>query len=651
MKKFILLFSFYFTFLAIQAQNPTYQQKLYYTCKIWGFVKYYHSNVSVCGVNWDSVLLHCLPLVLSAVTNNDFNNAMDTMLNAAGPMTLTSSPRPDTMAPELKRNLNFGWLNDPFLRADVQTILDTIKNNFRPHAECWVQNNPNTNSYTGWLVFPHDSLMLNQDTYTNFPDEWHRLLVMCKEWNIINYFNPNNYLHDQSWDSTLFQTVMGIDTASNDYSLYLAFRKMTAQNNDAHTEGLTQNGNQWFPYGYELSLVLRHLPGKYIVVQTGIPAIHVGDELLSVQGLTTKQWEDSLGPYTSAGDSDVFRRCIAQYMLCTPIYNNNISIGYKDSLGNIHSVFANATSLYYSSWFYNYYPNDTLATVNYKYWSNCNVGYVNMGQLQQVDVASMYNALQNTNAIIFDIRNYPNSTEGSIANDMYPALREFAKFQDPDVTYPGTYFWYHDYLGVNGNPTPYLGKVIILFNEETQSQAEFSCMILEGMPNVVKIGSHTAGTDGNVTFYRLSQYVETGFTTLGTFYANGDSTERIGIVPDTLMYPTQLGIRHHRDELLEKALQVADCNLGVPTVTVSGPSLTVYPNPSNGHFVVKSEELRVKGKIEIYNTLGEKIYINQLSAVNSQFSINLTNQPVGLYLYRVMDENGKLIAEGKLVIE
>ena len=48
-------------------QNPTYQQKLFYTCKIWGFVKYYHSNVSVCGVNWDSVLIHCLPLVKNAI--------------------------------------------------------------------------------------------------------------------------------------------------------------------------------------------------------------------------------------------------------------------------------------------------------------------------------------------------------------------------------------------------------------------------------------------------------------------------------------------------------------------------------------------------------------------------------------------------------
>lgn len=655
MKKFYLFLTAVLLYTSSFAQNPTYQQKLYYTCKIWGFAKYFHSRVSVGLVNWDSVLLADLPLVKSAVTDSEFNNALDTMLMAAGPMALTVSPPCDTLPPELKRNLNFGWINDTLLRADVQTILDTIKNNFRPHAEYWVQNNAYTNSYIGWLVFPYDSLMLNQNTYTNFPDESHRLLMLFKQWNIINYFNPYNYIHDVPWDSALFNTETGIDTASTDYSLYLAFRRLTAQNNDAHTEGLTYDSYQWFPGGYSISLILRHIPGKYVVVKSGIPAITPGDELLSVQGLTTKQWEDSLRPYVSAGDSDVFRRSIAQYMLCTPVYKKYLTITYKDSLGNSQATGAYANQTYYNSWFYSYYPNDTLATATWRYWSNCNIGYVNMGQLQPADVNSMYSALYGTNAIIFDIRNYPNGTAWAIADDMYPAIKVFAKFQTPDVTYPGTFFWEGDSLGYNGNPTPYTGKIIILFNEETQSQAEFSCMILKAMPNVVCIGSQTAATDGNITYYRLSQYMQTGFTTLGTFYPNGDSTERVGIIPDTLMYPTQAGIRAGRDELLEKALEVAGCPLSVHTIASTQPSIKVYPNPSSGVFTlsISHSELVSESHLTlcIYNALGEKIFNETLKQVQGDNTINLSDQPAGIYLYRVMDNKDKLIGEGKLVIE
>ena len=271
------------------AQNPTYQQKLFYTCKIWGFCKYFHSNVSTCGVNWDSVLLHCLPMVKSAVTQNDFNNVLDTMLNAAGPMAITHTPPCDTMPADLKRNLDFAWINSPMLRADVQTILDTIKNNFRPHAECWVQNNNYVNSYTGWLVFPYDSLIVNSNDYNNYADEWHRLLEVFVHWNIINYFNPYKYNHNEPWDSTLYHNIIAVDVAGNDQEFYYAFKKITAQNDDAHTEGGTGDGYCNLPGGvnawYSPLLILKYIPNQYVVVKSGVGGITPEMLLFRLTGL------------------------------------------------------------------------------------------------------------------------------------------------------------------------------------------------------------------------------------------------------------------------------------------------------------------------------------------------------------------------------
>jgi carboxyl-terminal processing protease len=56
MKKLLFLILFV-SIKQANAQNPTYEQKLYYTCKIWGFVKYFHSGVSTCQINWDSILV------------------------------------------------------------------------------------------------------------------------------------------------------------------------------------------------------------------------------------------------------------------------------------------------------------------------------------------------------------------------------------------------------------------------------------------------------------------------------------------------------------------------------------------------------------------------------------------------------------------
>ncbi len=547
-------------FLMTKAQNPTYQQKLYYTCKVWGFVKYYHSNVSTCGVNWDSVLLHCLPLVKSAVTQNDFNNALDTMLNAAGPMALTASPPCDTMAPELKRNLNFGWLSDPMFRADVQTILDTIKNNFRPHTECWVQNNNYTNSYIGYLVFPYDSLMLNQNFITNYPDEWHRLLVLFKHWNIVNYFSFNIYVHDIPWDSTLMQNVLNIDNAANDNEFNAAFLKISSEMDDTHTQLGTIDYISYFPSGgnYSIPLVMEYLYPNYVVAKSYYPNIKPGDIITSLNGLTTQQWEDSLKPYVTGSDTSATRYLISEYMATEP-YGAPVTVGYKDSLNNPHSVVLKCDS-FYSQLFYEYYPNDTLASAHWRYWSNCNVGYINVGQLQTSDETALYSTLQSANAIIFDVRNYPSSSAiWDIVAMMFPSQFVNAIFTMPDITYPGTWHWQTSYLGYNGNPTPFTGHVIILMDQATISQAEYLCQTLAQMPNAIKVGNQTRGADGNVTYYRLSQEFQTSFTTLGVFLPNGDSTQRIGIKPDSTVYPTRAGLRHYRDELLEKGF--ANCRM------------------------------------------------------------------------------------------
>jgi carboxyl-terminal processing protease len=563
MKRTLLFILFSVIVLFAISQDPSYQQKLYYTCKVWGFVKYYHSRVSICQVNWDSVLVSALPLIKSAGSNNDFNDALASMLSAAGPTAIATTPSPDTLPAELKRNLNFGWINDPVFRNDIKILLDTIKNNFRPHDVCWVKSGAGTSSY---LSFPYDDPMIDSNAYAYYPTEFRRLTILFKYWNIINYFNPYNYVQEVPWDSTLFSNVLPMVSASDYPEFFTVIKKIAAGCDDAHVEGLTYS-SAWSLYGnYRPKLILRYSQNNYVVVKSGYSTLSTGDIIVSVDGTSTKHWEDSLRPYISAGNPAVFRRFMCSYLLRGG-FGSQAQIVYKDSTGTDHTL-STSRDYIYDIWFSSYYPNDTLEPVKFKLW-NSNVGYVNMGKLTTAEVDSMYYNLFHTSAIIFDMRNYPNGTAWPIANWMYPERKCFAKLTKPDIFYPGTYSWSYDYLGANGNPFPYSGKVIILCNQETQSQAEYSCMILKAMPNSVIIGSQTAGADGNITKFKLSQEIQTGYTNLGVFYPYGDSTQRIGIVPDSLVFITAEGVRQGRDEVLEKALQVAGCLNPILSVTPS----------------------------------------------------------------------------------
>jgi Secretion system C-terminal sorting domain len=84
-------------------------------------------------------------------------------------------------------------------------------------------------------------------------------------------------------------------------------------------------------------------------------------------------------------------------------------------------------------------------------------------------------------------------------------------------------------------------------------------------------------------------------------------------------------------------------------IVAQNVELRIFPNPNNGNFIISLSGINEKCSIEIYNVLGEKIYTENLPQTQDN-NINLTGQPNGVYLYRIISENGGLIGSGKLVI-
>ncbi len=179
-----------------------------------------------------------------------------------------------------------------------------------------------------------------------------------------------------------------------------------------------------------------------------------------------------------------------------------------------------------------------------------------MGALKPEQVASTMAMLQNTRAVIFDVRNYPQGTIWEINGYLNDTAHPWAKFHYPLVESPG----YFGSTIINTapstpNPAHFKGRIIILANELTQSHAEYTCMALQATGRSTLIGSQTAGADGNVSYIYLPGYIRAVFTGLGVYYPDGRQTQRIGIVPDIVVQPTVAGIQAGRDEVLERALQ------------------------------------------------------------------------------------------------
>lgn len=96
----------------------------------------------------------------------------------------------------------------------------------------------------------------------------------------------------------------------------------------------------------------------------------------------------------------------------------------------------------------------------------------------------------------------------------------------------------------------------------------------------------------------------------------------------------------------------AHAPLGINNISQISGNVTVYPNPSNGNFTVTFHSQKTgKSIIEVYNILGEQVLTAPLNNGAANNSIDMSSQPNGVYLYRVITENGNLIGQGKVMVQ
>ena len=105
----------------------------------------------------------------------------------------------------------------------------------------------------------------------------------------------------------------------------------------------------------------------------------------------------------------------------------------------------------------------------------------------------------------------------------------------------------------------YSGRVVLLMDEQTQRQGEFTVMALRDAPNAVVIGSTSAGADGDIVTLKLPDVkgdnLQMSFAGLDVYTPDGERTQQRGLEPDIGCTPTIEGIRDGRDELIERAMK------------------------------------------------------------------------------------------------
>ena len=80
-------------------------------------------------------------------------------------------------------------------------------------------------------------------------------------------------------------------------------------------------------------------------------------------------------------------------------------------------------------------------------------------------------------------------------------------------------------------------------------------------------------------------------------------------------------------------------------------SIAIFPNPNNGVFTIQSSVAGGPLSVEVYNVLGKKVLTEALLSPQGDNVINLSDNPSGVYLYRVLNKDGGSLGSGKVIID
>lgn len=515
--------------------------------KMWGFLKYHHPQVTSGKSHWDYALLRVLPAVLAAPDTPALRTILEQWVAQIGDVApCDPCARLDDTKLHLRPRLE--WIADTDLLGEsLSKQLQTIyRNRSTATKQFYVSHSP----HVGNPNFEHE---LGYERL-KFPDHGFQLLALYRMWNIVEYWFPYRDVLEEDWDEVLREFIPRISLAQSRDAYQLELMAFIARIHDTHA-------NLWSsmairpPVGPCLAPVYVRFIGKQPVV-TGYSnadagaatTLLPGDVVESLDGVAVSTLVDRWTPYYAASNDAARFRDIAMMMSRGECVDTSWRVRRGTETLDMKFRRLPISSVKVGE------PHDSPGETFRKL--SDEVAYLKLSSVKAANASKYVTEAAGSKGLVIDIRNYPSEfmvfALGSLLVDK---PTPFVSFTIGDASNPGAFSWGPAVQLMPQQPH-YRGKVVILIDEASQSQSEYTAMAFRSSPRATVVGSTTAGADGNISPIPLPGGLRSMISGIGVFYPDKRPTQRVGIVPDIEVRPTIEGIRAGRDEVLERALRL-----------------------------------------------------------------------------------------------
>lgn len=516
--------------------------------KVWGFLKYHHPQATSGQRHFDYDLFRVLPVILAAPDHRVADAALVRWIAGLGEVGACEvCAKLDESNLHLRPDLD--WISDEsVLGADLSRSLRRIRDN-RPASE--KQFYVSLTQGVANPSFDHEPDYKD----VHLPDAGFQILALYRFWNIIQYWYPYRNVIGEDWGAVLTEFVPRIALAKNRDAYQREMMALIARVNDTHA-------NLWGslavrpPVGAcQLPVNVRFVQNQAVVTSYSNPdlgrasGLKPGDVIQALDGVELPKLLGDWRPYYAVSNEPTRLRDIGSSMTrgdCDKPAAIRVRRG--DETLDLSAVRVTPNELDFKTAQHDQ-PGETFRLLS------PDVAYLKLSSVKTAEAARYIDSAAGTKGLIIDIRNYPSEfVVFALGQHLIDKPTEFVRFTQGDPANPGAFHW-----GSSATLEPrkphYAGKLVILVDEVSQSQAEYTTMAFRSTSGAVVIGSTTAGADGNTSRIPLPGGLHSMISGIGIFYPDKKPTQRIGMVPDKEVTPTIAGIRFGRDEILEAAIR------------------------------------------------------------------------------------------------
>lgn len=221
-------------------------------------------------------------------------------------------------------------------------------------------------------------------------------------------------------------------------------------------------------------------------------------------------------------------------------------------------------------------------------------------------------------------------------------------------------------LGTSAVPSGmvYGGSFTLLFDAskvDANATVSFSLGWLDSTGNSMITFMHETYSDGKleIAFVKTNNQSQAGYgpiatvtfhtksTASGTFDLQIDGTAKLF---NTNQFSGSGGNQEvFRDMYLQGATATINNATGIAAVTKS--AVSIYPNPSNGWIFIQHEKMNEPLQLEMFNTLGEKVFGKALNSANETETVLLPEMANGLYQVCVKKISGEMVQNQNVLLQ